>query len=95
MTISHGVHLHRQPRVRHQKAIAAPKPGPGEPTALGGRVLLVGAIGTAVLWVVSLIELIRLPDEVLMPMGTAIWTGLAISCGLAAFLMGIWKAHRA
>lgn len=66
------------------------------PTALGGRVLMIGIVAMAVLWLVSLVQLFRLPAQ--GPLTTtgeaAIWTALAIASAISTFLLGVWKVHR-
>lgn len=69
---------------------------PGKPTTRGGRVLAVATVLMAIVWVVSLIQVVRLPVQ--GPLHTsgeaAIWTALAIASAIATFLLGVWKVHR-
>lgn len=99
MATSHSLHLHR--RGDAQKATRAKKREgdavrEGEPTALGGRVMNLGLVVMAALWVVSLVQLIRLPAQ--GPLTTtgeaAVWTALAIASAISTFLLGVWKVHR-
>ncbi|MFO6454444.1 MULTISPECIES: hypothetical protein [unclassified Aeromicrobium] len=99
MALSHSLHLDRRgdaqtvTRTREREGDAVRE---GEPTALGGRVMNLGLVLMAVLWVVSLVQLLRLPAQ--GPLATtgeaAVWTALAIASAISTFLLGVWKVHR-
>lgn len=99
MALSHSLHHNR--RGDAQKATRTDEREgdavrEGEPTVLGGRVMNIGLVLMAVLWVVSLVQLIRLPAQgQLTTTGeAAVWTALAIASAISTFLLGVWKVHR-
>lgn len=99
MALSHSLHHNRRgdarkaTRTEEREGDAVRE---GEPTVLGGRVMNIGLVLMAVLWVVSLVQLIRLPAQ--GPLTTtgeaAVWTALAIASAISTFLLGVWKVHR-
>lgn len=99
MALSHSLHHNRRgdaqkaTRTEEREGDAVRE---GEPTALGGRVMNIGLVLMAVLWVVSLVQLIRLPAQgALTTTGeAAVWTALAIASAISTFLLGVWKVHR-
>jgi hypothetical protein len=101
MAGTHSLHLPRRSHRRSDVADPAAERDtdavkPGEPTKRGGRVLVGLAAVMAVVWLVSLIQIFRLPVQ--GPLYTsgeaAIWTALAIVSAISTFLLGIWKIHR-
>lgn len=100
MAASHSLHLPRRAdRARDEVTPSEPDAATtheGGPTKLGGRFLMAGLVFTATLWVVSLVQLIRLPVQgpLYTPGESVIWTALAISSAIATFLLGVWKVHR-
>ena len=68
----------------------------GEPTARGGKWLAAALAIVAVIWVVAMVQVLRLPtQEVEVTAESAIWMAIAASCGIGTFILLVWKLHRA
>ncbi|GAA3530340.1 hypothetical protein AFL01nite_00060 [Aeromicrobium flavum] len=70
---------------------------PGEPTRLGGRFLVGLMTLAAVVWVVSLVQLVQLPAQqgsTTTEWNMAIWVALALASAISTFILGFWKVHR-
>lgn len=68
----------------------------GTPTAGGGKWL--GALLAVVVlaWIVAMVQIVRLPaQEVRVTAESAIWMAIAAGSGISAFILLIWKLHRA
>lgn len=100
MSSSHSLHLSQDAGRRdadtqgsdHSTEVA----NPGGPTRRGGQALALATVLMAALWIVSLIQVVRLPAQ--GPLQTsgeaAIWTALALASAISTFLLGVWKVHR-
>lgn len=67
----------------------------GEPSARGGKWLNGLFVVVAVVWVVAMVQILRLPtQEVRVTAESAIWMAIAASCGISTFILLFWKLHR-
>lgn len=68
----------------------------GTPSSSGGKWLTGLLALVAVVWVVSMVQIFRLPvQEVRVTLESAVWMALACSSGIATFILMVWKVHRA
>lgn len=68
----------------------------GEPSAAGGKWLAGALAVVAAIWVVAMIQVVRLPEQsVEVTAESAIWMAIAASCGIGTFILLVWKLHRA
>jgi len=68
----------------------------GEPTSRGGKWLVALMAVVAVVWVVAMVQVLRMPTQEVRVTGeSAIWMAVAASCGISTFILLIWKLHRA
>lgn len=70
---------------------------PGQPSKLGGQILLGLMILTAVVWVVAFFQLVQMPAQqgsTTTSWDMAFWVAMALSSAIATFILGFWKVHR-